>query len=156
MSTTAYVFVEKQEKYQYFAVEKRALSGAMSIQWVCKQAVMVKIRPWMCRLIWTSIFNLCLESIFSHDVARLNETNLNPFQTLIVTWIKANLNVYISSDLWDEFLNVLSSLTAWAELIKEWAVSWLFTNGNIFWPFHILTAILPNWAQLFLTNDVVS
>ncbi|XP_076442581.1 ral GTPase-activating protein subunit alpha-1-like isoform X3 [Babylonia areolata] len=43
------------------------------------------------------------------------------FQTLIVTWIKANLNVLISTDLWDEFLSVLSSLTSWIELIKEWA-----------------------------------
>ncbi|XP_074642711.1 ral GTPase-activating protein subunit alpha-1-like [Tubulanus polymorphus] len=43
------------------------------------------------------------------------------FQTLIVTWIKANLNVYISTDLWDHFLAVLSSLTQWEELINEWA-----------------------------------
>ncbi|XP_063231262.1 LOW QUALITY PROTEIN: ral GTPase-activating protein subunit alpha-1 [Bacillus rossius redtenbacheri] len=43
------------------------------------------------------------------------------FQTLIVTWIKANLNVVISSELWDQFLIVLSSLTQWEELIKEWA-----------------------------------
>lgn len=45
------------------------------------------------------------------------------FQTLIVTWIKANLNVSISPDLWAKFLSVLSSLTQWEELIKEWAVS---------------------------------
>ncbi|PSN32061.1 Ral GTPase-activating protein subunit alpha-2, partial [Blattella germanica] len=43
------------------------------------------------------------------------------FQTLIVTWIKANLNVVISPDLWDQFLLVLSSLTQWEELIREWA-----------------------------------
>ncbi|XP_075222670.1 putative Rho GTPase-activating protein CG5521 [Lycorma delicatula] len=43
------------------------------------------------------------------------------FQTLIVTWIKANLNVVISSELWDQFLSVLSSLTQWEELIREWA-----------------------------------
>ncbi|XP_073994212.1 probable Rho GTPase-activating protein CG5521 isoform X1 [Rhodnius prolixus] len=43
------------------------------------------------------------------------------FQTLIVTWIKANLNVVISRDLWDQFFQVLSSLTQWEELIKEWA-----------------------------------
>ncbi|KAL1487986.1 hypothetical protein ABEB36_015366 [Hypothenemus hampei] len=43
------------------------------------------------------------------------------FQTLIVTWIKANLNVAISRELWDRFLNVLTSLTNWEELIKEWA-----------------------------------
>lgn len=45
------------------------------------------------------------------------------FQTLIVTWIKANLNVAISRELWDRFLDVLTSLTNWEELIKEWAVS---------------------------------
>jgi len=44
-------------------------------------------------------------------------------QTLIVTWIKANLNVVISPELWDQFLMVLSSLTQWEELIREWAVS---------------------------------
>ncbi|XP_021917093.1 ral GTPase-activating protein subunit alpha-1 isoform X3 [Zootermopsis nevadensis] len=43
------------------------------------------------------------------------------FQTLIVTWIKANLNVVISAELWDQFLMVLSSLTQWEELIREWA-----------------------------------
>ncbi|KAL6448719.1 hypothetical protein ACFW04_000500 [Cataglyphis niger] len=43
------------------------------------------------------------------------------FQTLIVTWIKANLNVIISTQLWDQFLEVLTSLTQWEELIREWA-----------------------------------
>lgn len=43
------------------------------------------------------------------------------FQTLIVTWIKANLNVMISRELWDRFLHVLTSLTNWEELITEWS-----------------------------------
>lgn len=43
------------------------------------------------------------------------------FQTLIVTWIKANLHATISLELWDGFLGVLSSLTQWEELIHEWA-----------------------------------
>ncbi|KAK0164383.1 hypothetical protein PV328_003019 [Microctonus aethiopoides] len=43
------------------------------------------------------------------------------FQTLIVTWIKANLNVVILTQLWDQFLEVLTSLTQWEELIREWA-----------------------------------
>ncbi|XP_022083005.1 ral GTPase-activating protein subunit alpha-1-like isoform X2 [Acanthaster planci] len=43
------------------------------------------------------------------------------FQTLIVSWIKANLKIRVSKDLWDRFLNVLSSLTHWAELITEWS-----------------------------------
>ncbi|NWJ00903.1 RGPA2 protein, partial [Crypturellus undulatus] len=43
------------------------------------------------------------------------------FRTLIVAWIRANLSVYISRELWDELLGVLSSLTDWEELINEWA-----------------------------------
>uniref|UniRef100_A0A803VYE1 Ral GTPase activating protein catalytic subunit alpha 2 n=1 Tax=Ficedula albicollis TaxID=59894 RepID=A0A803VYE1_FICAL len=43
------------------------------------------------------------------------------FRTLIVAWIRANLSVYISRELWDELLSVLSSLTHWEELIAEWA-----------------------------------
>ncbi|XP_059976075.1 ral GTPase-activating protein subunit alpha-2 isoform X3 [Mesoplodon densirostris] len=42
------------------------------------------------------------------------------FRTLIVAWIRANLCVYISRELWDDFLGVLSSLTDWEELIHEW------------------------------------
>ncbi|XP_043930069.1 ral GTPase-activating protein subunit alpha-1 isoform X4 [Protopterus annectens] len=45
------------------------------------------------------------------------------FQTLIVAWIKGNLNVYISRELWDELLSVLSSLTCWEELVTEWALT---------------------------------
>ena len=40
-----------------------------------------------------------------------------------MTWVKANLNVSVGVELWDQFLAALSSLTAWEELIKEWAVS---------------------------------
>ncbi|XP_056343828.1 ral GTPase-activating protein subunit alpha-2 [Oenanthe melanoleuca] len=43
------------------------------------------------------------------------------FRTLIVAWIRANLSVYISRELWDELLSLLSSLTHWEELITEWA-----------------------------------
>ncbi len=45
------------------------------------------------------------------------------FQTLIVTWIRANLNVVITVDLWDQFVLTLSGLTVWEELIREWAVN---------------------------------
>ncbi|XP_075059932.1 ral GTPase-activating protein subunit alpha-2 isoform X2 [Mixophyes fleayi] len=43
------------------------------------------------------------------------------FRTLIVAWIRANLSVFISRELWDELLSVLSSLTDWEELINEWS-----------------------------------
>ncbi|XP_053488271.1 ral GTPase-activating protein subunit alpha-1 isoform X3 [Ictalurus furcatus] len=45
------------------------------------------------------------------------------FQTLIVAWIKGNLNVFITRDLWDELLSVLSSLTCWEELVTEWSLT---------------------------------
>uniref|UniRef100_A0A674ATB2 Ral GTPase activating protein catalytic subunit alpha 1 n=1 Tax=Salmo trutta TaxID=8032 RepID=A0A674ATB2_SALTR len=43
--------------------------------------------------------------------------------TLIVAWIKGNLNVYISRELWDDLLAVLSSLTCWEELVTEWSLT---------------------------------
>lgn len=42
-------------------------------------------------------------------------------QTIIVAWVRANLSVFISRELWDELLAVLSSLTYWEELVTEWA-----------------------------------
>lgn len=43
-----------------------------------------------------------------------------------MTWIRANLYVAISVDLWDQFVHTLSSLTVWEELIREWAVRFFF------------------------------
>ncbi|KAL0969251.1 hypothetical protein UPYG_G00224490 [Umbra pygmaea] len=43
------------------------------------------------------------------------------FRTTIVAWVRANLCVFISRELWDELLSVLSSLTGWEELVSEWA-----------------------------------
>uniref|UniRef100_A0A674PBB7 Ral GTPase activating protein catalytic subunit alpha 2 n=1 Tax=Takifugu rubripes TaxID=31033 RepID=A0A674PBB7_TAKRU len=43
------------------------------------------------------------------------------FRTIIVAWVRANLSVFISRELWDELLAVLSSLTYWEELVMEWA-----------------------------------
>ncbi|KAJ8392987.1 hypothetical protein AAFF_G00068910, partial [Aldrovandia affinis] len=43
------------------------------------------------------------------------------FRTIIVAWVRANLSVFISRELWDELLAVLSSLTEWEELVSEWA-----------------------------------
>lgn len=40
-----------------------------------------------------------------------------------MAWIKGNLNVYISRDLWDDLLSVLSSLTCWEELVTEWSLT---------------------------------
>ncbi|KAF8789181.1 Ral GTPase-activating protein subunit alpha-1 like protein [Argiope bruennichi] len=82
------------------------------------------------RRVWEQLLKVLLQitSLVLKEVppARKEDTlggRLAPalFQTLIVTWIKANLNVVISTELWDQFLSVLSSLTLWEELIKEWA-----------------------------------
>lgn len=40
-----------------------------------------------------------------------------------MAWIKGNLNVYISRELWDDLLSVLSSLTCWEELVTEWSLT---------------------------------
>lgn len=37
-----------------------------------------------------------------------------------MTWIKANLNIYVSPKLWEEFHRVIYSLIRWEELIIEW------------------------------------
>lgn len=42
-------------------------------------------------------------------------------QTIFVAWVRANLTVFISRELWDELLAVLSSLSHWEELVFEWA-----------------------------------
>uniref|UniRef100_A0A8C9SP40 Ral GTPase activating protein catalytic subunit alpha 2 n=1 Tax=Scleropages formosus TaxID=113540 RepID=A0A8C9SP40_SCLFO len=43
------------------------------------------------------------------------------FRTIIVAWVRANLSVFISRELWDDLLAVLSSLTDREELVSEWA-----------------------------------
>ena len=43
------------------------------------------------------------------------------FQTLIVTWIRANLNVSLHLKLWENFQTTMTMLTEWDELIREWS-----------------------------------
>lgn len=43
------------------------------------------------------------------------------FQTLIVTWIRANLYIHVPVELWERFQSILSTLTHWEELLHEWA-----------------------------------
>ncbi|ESO85701.1 hypothetical protein LOTGIDRAFT_210880 [Lottia gigantea] len=65
------------------------------------------------------------------------------FQTLIVTWIKANLNVMIPVSLWNDFLQSLSSLTSWIEVVKEWAKT-----------METLTRVLANQVYGLHLNDL--
>lgn len=73
------------------------------------------------------------------------------FQTLIVTWIKANLNVSVSRTLWDRFLHVLSDLTRWEELIREWAVS-----NKIMFFFRYGSRFMKIYTCSVYTNKLVS
>ncbi|XP_022332235.2 ral GTPase-activating protein subunit alpha-1-like isoform X3 [Crassostrea virginica] len=60
--------------------------------------------------------------IFNQKATDLQKRLATPiFQTIIVTWIRANLCVFVSGQLWDQFLEVLSSLSGWPELIRQWA-----------------------------------
>lgn len=69
------------------------------------------------------------QQVLSNDVPRKSGESLGKqlapplFQTLIVTWIKANLHATICVDLWNGFVRVLSTLSHWEPLIDEWAVS---------------------------------
>ncbi|XP_039507062.1 ral GTPase-activating protein subunit alpha-2 isoform X3 [Pimephales promelas] len=52
---------------------------------------------------------------FAHSLASIL------FKTIFVAWVRANLTVFISRELWDDLLAVLSSLSHWEELVFEWA-----------------------------------
>lgn len=43
------------------------------------------------------------------------------FQTLIVTWIRANINVPIPLSIWQEFQSTMIHLSGWEEMIREWS-----------------------------------
>lgn len=45
------------------------------------------------------------------------------FQTFIVSWIRANLYVHISNQMWTEFHRVMKNLIRWRELIEEWSTT---------------------------------
>lgn len=45
------------------------------------------------------------------------------FQTFIVSWIRANLYVHISPQMWNEFHRVMRGLIKWRELIEEWSTT---------------------------------
>nr|XP_055029089.1 ral GTPase-activating protein subunit alpha-2 isoform X2 [Misgurnus anguillicaudatus] len=55
------------------------------------------------------------KDVFAHSLASIL------FKTIFVAWVRANLTVFISRELWDDLLAVLSSLSHWEELVFEWA-----------------------------------
>lgn len=42
------------------------------------------------------------------------------FQTLIVTWIRANINVPLPLSIWHEFQSTIILLSGWEEMVREW------------------------------------
>lgn len=74
------------------------------------------------------------KSIVSKEIPAKREDTLGGrlapalFQTLVVTWIKANLNVPVSNQLWEAFQQLCSSLTRWEELINEWSNTMYILN----------------------------
>ena len=84
-----------------------------------------------------------------------------------MTWIRANLNVTVSVELWDRFLDVVSSLTHWSEVVSEWKVNiklyafkpWglcrNFANTNIRYEYLVKSRhyhILKHLVHLFRTR----
>uniref|UniRef100_A0A8C2F6D7 Ral GTPase activating protein, alpha subunit 2 (catalytic) n=1 Tax=Cyprinus carpio TaxID=7962 RepID=A0A8C2F6D7_CYPCA len=67
-----------------------------------------------CSQTFSLLFNQRKDT-FAHSLASIL------FKTIFVAWVRANLTVFISRELWDELLAVLSSLSHWEELVFEWA-----------------------------------
>ncbi|MEQ2191436.1 hypothetical protein XENOCAPTIV_028460, partial [Xenoophorus captivus] len=83
------------------------------------------LAPRVAFITWLVTFFLEKKYVNSSAAAQSakNGTEVIPklIQTIIVAWVRANLSVFISRELWDELLAVLSSLTCWEELVTEWA-----------------------------------
>ncbi|XP_075587715.1 ral GTPase-activating protein subunit alpha-1 isoform X1 [Dermatophagoides farinae] len=103
--------------------------------------------------VWENLVQVLIrvtECIISPKVPAKREDSLGGrlapalFQTLVVTWIKANLNIQVSSQLWEQFHQLVSSLTEWDELISEWSNTMLILNRVMSrYVFHINLNELP-------------
>lgn len=81
---------------------------------------------------WEQLLNVMLsvsEHLFSMNPPKKKELTLGGriapafFQTLIVSWIRANLYVPIGSKMWADFHRVMRNLVAWRELLEEWSTT---------------------------------
>lgn len=102
---------------------------------------------------------ICLNHFYSEYVTRIHFwwgeswntplSHQSPYslQTLIVAWIKGNLNVYISRELWDDLLSVLSSLTCWDELVTEWSL----TMETLTKVLEVIIQALRRWISWIIT-----
>ncbi|XP_050530859.1 ral GTPase-activating protein subunit alpha-1 isoform X4 [Daktulosphaira vitifoliae] len=126
MTNAIYVFVT-QSGSEYPALLEEQVDTCKRVLNIYRYMVM---HTYMSVKTWEQLLNVLLRIttlVLNKKPPRRKEDTLSGklspaiFQTLIVTWIKANLNVPISENLWDQFLTVLCSLTQWEELIKEWS-----------------------------------
>lgn len=81
---------------------------------------------------WEQLLNVMLsitERLFPSIPPERKETTIGGriapafFQTFIVSWIRANLYVHISNQMWHEFHRVMKNLIKWRELIEEWSTT---------------------------------
>lgn len=79
---------------------------------------------------WEHLLNIMLritERLFPTNPPEQKESTIGGriapafFQTFIVSWIRANLYVHISSKMWNQFHQVMKKLVKWRELIEEWS-----------------------------------
>ncbi|XP_027202242.1 ral GTPase-activating protein subunit alpha-1 isoform X2 [Dermatophagoides pteronyssinus] len=105
------------------------------------------------RSVWENLVQVLIrvtECIISTELPAKRDDNLGGrlapalFQTLVVTWIKANLNIQVSNQLWEQFHQLVSSLTKWEELISEWSNTMFILNRVMSrYVFHINLNELP-------------
>jgi len=81
---------------------------------------------------WEQLLNVMLsitERLFPATPPEKKETTIGGriapafFQTFIVSWIRANLYVHISRQMWNKFHRVMMNLIKWRELIEEWSTT---------------------------------
>lgn len=81
---------------------------------------------------WEQLLNVMLtitEQLFPANPPEKKEATIGGriapafFQTFIVSWIRANLYVHISTQMWNEFHRVMKSLIRWRELVEEWSTT---------------------------------
>ncbi|XP_062502638.1 ral GTPase-activating protein subunit alpha-2-like isoform X2 [Corticium candelabrum] len=56
----------------------------------------------------------------SQQATLASRTASNLLKTLFVSWVRANLFVSVSTTLWNDLLEVLSSQTRWIQVVLEW------------------------------------
>lgn len=81
---------------------------------------------------WEQLLNVMImitEQLYSSVPPERKESTIGGriapafFQTFIVSWIRANLYVHISPQMWYKFHGVMRGLIRWRELVEEWGTT---------------------------------